>query len=129
MLGYVMLGTNDVARAKAFYDPILTILGASPYAAYSSESRAFYTVGAGQPMFAITKPADGGKANAGNGTMVALPAKTRALVDAVYKKAIELGGKDEGKPGVRGPDPNGFYGAYMRDLDGNKLCIFRVGPP
>lgn len=129
MLGYAMLGTNDVAKAKAFYDPILAMLGASAYADYSSENCAFYTAGAGQPMFAITKPQDGGKANFGNGTMVAFPAKTRAIVDAVYAKAIAAGGKDEGKPGIRGSDPNGFYGAYMRDLDGNKLCIFRIGPP
>jgi catechol 2,3-dioxygenase-like lactoylglutathione lyase family enzyme len=129
MIGYVMLGTNDVARAKAFYDPIVTILGGSVLAAYSSDNRVFYSAGAGQPMFAIGKPYDGGKASAGNGTMVALPGKTRAIVDAAYAKAVAAGGKDEGKPGVRGPNPDGFYGAYFRDPDGNKLCIFRIGPP
>ena|ERR1700722_4894418 len=129
MIGYVMLGTNDIAKAKAFYDAVLGPLGAKPYAAYSSDSRSFYTVGENQPLFAVGKPLDGGKANFGNGTMVALPAKTRAAVDAAYAKAMELGGKDEGKPGIRGSDPNGFYGAYLRDLDGNKLCVFRVGPP
>jgi len=129
MLGYVMLGTNNIAKAKAFYDAILAPLGATPYAAYSSEDRAFYTVGAGQPLFGVTKPQDGGKANFGNGTMVAFPAKTRAIIDAVHAKALALGGKDEGAPGVRGSDPNGFYAAYMRDLDGNKLCVFRIGPP
>jgi catechol 2,3-dioxygenase-like lactoylglutathione lyase family enzyme len=129
MLGYVMLGTNDIGKARAFYDAGLGPLGAKPYAAYSSDSRTFYTVGEGQPMFAIGKPLDGGKANFGNGSMVAFPAKTRALVDAAYAKAMALGGKDEGKPGIRGSDQNGFYGAYMRDPDGNKLCIFRLGPP
>jgi len=129
MIGYVMLGTNDLAKAKSFYDAVLAPMGASAFAAYSSENRAFYTVGAGQPMFAIGKPLDGGKANFGNGTMVSFPASTRAIVDAVYAKAIAMGGKDEGKPGIRGSDPNGFYGAYMRDPDGNKLCVFRVGPP
>ena len=128
MIGYVMLGTNDLARAKSFYDPILTLLGASVLAAYSSDRRVFYTAGAGQPMLAITMPFDGAKATVGNGSMVALPAKSRALVDAVHAKALELGGKDEGAPGVRGPNPDGFYGAYLRDPDGNKLCVFRVGP-
>ena len=128
MLGYVMLGTNDVARAKAFYDPIMAMFGASVLAAYSGENRVFYTAGAGQPMLAVGKPNDGAPASVGNGTMVALPATTRALVDAVYAKAIASGGKDEGPPGVRGPNPDGFYGAYFRDPDGNKLCIFRVGP-
>jgi catechol 2,3-dioxygenase-like lactoylglutathione lyase family enzyme len=128
MIGYCMLGTNDVARAKAFYDAILTLLGASAFAAYSSDKRAFYTVGAGAPMFAIGMPYDGEPATVGNGTMVALPAASRAIVDAVHAKALALGGKDEGAPGVRGPNPDGFYGAYFRDPDGNKLCVFRIGP-
>ena len=129
MIGYVMLGTNDVPRAKAFYDPILGLFGASVLAAYSSDNRVFYSAGAGQPMIAITKPHDGSAASVGNGTMVALPATTRALVDQAYAKAIAAGGADEGAPGVRGPNPNGFYGAYFRDPDGNKICLFRVGPP
>jgi catechol 2,3-dioxygenase-like lactoylglutathione lyase family enzyme len=129
MIGYVMLGTNDVARAKSFYDPILALLGASVLDAYSSDRRVFYTAGAGQPMFAIGMPYDGSKATVGNGTMVSLPATTRAIVDAIHAKALALGGKDEGAPGVRGPNPDGFYGAYMRDPDGNKLCVFRIGPP
>ncbi len=128
MIGYSMLGTNDVARAKAFYDPILTLLGASVFASYSSDECVFYTVGAGAPMFAITMPHDGKPATVGNGTMVALPAASRAIVDAVHEKALALGGKDEGAPGVRGPNPDGFYGAYFRDPDGNKLCVFRIGP-
>ena len=78
MIGYVMLGTNDVARAKSFYDPILALLGASVLDAYSSDRRVFYTAGAGQPMFAIGMPYDGSKATVGNGTMVSLPATTRA---------------------------------------------------
>jgi len=100
MIGYCMLGTNDVARAKAFYDPIATLLGASVLAAYSSDRRVFYTAGAGAPMFAITMPYDGKAANVGNGTMVALPAPSRAIVDEVHAKALALGGKDEGAPPV-----------------------------
>ena len=63
-------------------------------------------------------------ATVGNGTMVALEAKDPAQVDAVYAKAIELGGTDEGAPGERFP---GFYAAYFRDLDGNKVCVFKMG--
>ena len=128
MIGYVMLGTNDVARAKTFYDAVLAPFGASVLAAYSSDKRVFYTAGAGKPMLALTMPHDGSPASVGNGTMIALPADTRAAVDAAYAKAIALGGKDEGAPGVRGPNPDGFYGAYFRDPDGNKICVFRVGP-
>ncbi|WP_422396671.1 hypothetical protein [Sphingomonas ginsenosidivorax] len=54
---------------------------------------------------------------------------TRGDVDAIHAKALELGGTDEGAPGIRGDDPDGFYGAYFRDLDGNKLTVFRFGPP
>ena len=61
--------------------------------------------------------------------MTALAVDTRAKVDALYAQAIKLGGKDEGKPGLRGDEgPQAFYGAYFRDLDGNKLCVFRMGP-
>ena len=128
MIGYAMLGTNDVARARAFYDPLMEMLGASVLTAYTSEKRVFYTGGAGQPMLSITLPHDGTPATPGNGTMVALSAGSRDLVAAAHAKALALGGKDEGAPGVRGPNPNGFYGAYVRDPDGNKLCFFRIGP-
>src|SRR5271163_4958515 len=96
MIGYCMLGTNDVARARAFYDPIVTLLGASVLPSYSSDNRVFYTAGAGAPMFAIGMPYDSKPATVGNGAMVALPASSRAIVDAVHAKALALGGKDEG---------------------------------
>ena len=129
MIGYAMLGTNDVAKAKTFYDAVLAPLGASVLAAYSNDKRVFYSAGAGQPMFAIGMPYDGAKASAGNGAMISLAAPTRAAIDAMYKSALTHGGKDEGAPGIRGADPNGFYAAYFRDPDGNKLCAFRIGPP
>ena len=128
MLGYVMLGTNDLARARTLYDGVAELLGASVLAAYSSDKRTFYTKGAGQPMLCLTNPHDGGAASAGNGTMVALPCDTRAIVDAIHAKAMAAHCVDEGAPGVRGPNPDGFYGAYFRDHDGNKICAFRVGP-
>jgi predicted lactoylglutathione lyase len=71
------------------------------------------------------RPYDGKPATVGNGVMVALAAGSRDNVDALYRKAMELGGKDEGPPGPRGH--SGFYAAYFRDLDGNKLNAFCVG--
>ena len=80
-------------------------------------------------MFGVGKPYDGQAATFGNGTMIALVMDERAKVDALHDKAVALGGKCEGKPGVRGEEgPQAFYAAYFRDLDGNKLCAFRVGP-
>jgi predicted lactoylglutathione lyase len=60
--------------------------------------------------------------------MVALIAPTRAVVDEVHATALALGAADEGAPGIRGGDASDFYGAYFRDLDGNKICVYRSGP-
>lgn len=128
MIGYTMLGTNNPAAATAFYTKLLAMVGGAPLPAYSSENRTFFSAGAGQPMIAVGKPHDGGTAGVGNGSMTALAAPSRAVVDAMYAAAIAAGGTDEGAPGVRGPNPDGFYGAYFRDLDGNKICAFKFGP-
>ena len=88
-----------------------------------------YGTGMGQPGLAVCKPYDGNSATAGNGNMASIVVDSRAKVDALYAKAMELGGKCEGPPGLRGDDgPRAFYGAYFRDLDGNKLAAFRIGP-
>ena len=88
-----------------------------------------YGTGMGQPGLAVCKPYDGNSATAGNGNMASIAVDSRARVDALYAKAMELGGKCEGPPGVRGEEgPQAFYGAYFRDLDGNKLAAFRIGP-
>ena len=79
-------------------------------------------------MFLIGIPL-AGQANVGNGTQMGFEAQSREIIDSVYAKAIELGGKCEGPPGVRGPDPNGFYAAYFRDLDGNKVMVFHNAMP
>lgn len=119
MIGYTCLGTNNKARAVAYYDALLALLGASRY--YETARGIGWGVAPDQPMFAINTPFDGGPASVGNGAMVALSAATPQQVDAFYAKALELGGSDEGAPGPRG---DGFYGAYFRDLDGNKLAVF-----
>ena len=74
--------------------------------------------------FATRAPTDAGYARVGNGTMIALVADSREKVDAVHKLALELGGKDEGAVGLRGEH---FYGGYFRDLDGNKLVVYKMG--
>lgn len=121
MIGYVTLGTNDLARATKFYDDLLKELGAGR--AMESDRFIGWGTGAGSPMLLLIKPFDGQPATAGNGTMVAIAAGSQAKVDAMYAKAMALGAKDEGAPGNRGGT---FYGAYCRDLDGNKLCFFNM---
>jgi catechol 2,3-dioxygenase-like lactoylglutathione lyase family enzyme len=122
MIGYVMLGTNDKAKALKFYDELLKEVGGSRF--MESEKFTAYGSQPGKPGIGITVPFDGKPATAGNGTMVALDAGTPEKVDAIYNKAISLGAKDEGKPGPRGDQ--GFYAAYFRDLDGNKLNAFCI---
>ncbi len=121
MIGYVNLGTNDLPRAARFYDALLAVIGAKRFME-SERSVAWSTGGTG---LVVCKPFDGKPASVGNGVMIALAAGSKANVDALYGKALELGGKDEGPPGPRGT--GGYYGAYFRDLDGNKLCAFHMG--
>jgi predicted lactoylglutathione lyase len=80
-----------------------------------------------KPMLCIMKPYDGRPATVGNGVMAGITVDSRAKVDRVYKKALELGGTDEGPPGLRAEGGDGFYVAYFRDLDGNKLDVFCYG--
>ncbi|MEM1264095.1 MAG: VOC family protein [Pseudomonadota bacterium] len=121
MIGYATLGSNDVARAAAFYDSLLGEIGATRF--MESETFVGWSIAPDQPMIGVTVPYDGAAATVGNGVMLALSASSRADVDRLYAKAIELGGTDEGAPGDRG---NGFYAAYFRDLDGNKLNFFTM---
>jgi catechol 2,3-dioxygenase-like lactoylglutathione lyase family enzyme len=128
MIGYVTLGTNEVEKARGFYGTLLGLIGAKELMRFDN-GFTMYGTAFGKPSLAVTKPHDGAAASRGNGTMVALVVDTRAKVDALHAKAMELGGADEGKPGLRSPEgPQAFYGAYFRDLDGNKLCAFKVGP-
>ncbi|HTQ12918.1 MAG TPA: VOC family protein [Rhizomicrobium sp.] len=120
MINYVTIGTNDLEKAKAFYGPLLAELGGKP--AWASERMQGYASKAG--MVAICTPHDGKAASVGNGSMFGLAAPDRAAVDRIYAKAMALGASDEGAPGAR---TDNFYGAYFRDLDGNKLCVYKVG--
>jgi catechol 2,3-dioxygenase-like lactoylglutathione lyase family enzyme len=119
MIGYTCVGTNDLPRAMAFYDALFAQLGAKHF--FTTDRGVGWGVAPAKPMFAVLMPFDGQPATAGNGSMVALALQTPEEVQALYAKAISLGSKDEGAPGPRG---DGFYGAYFRDLDGNKLAAF-----
>ena len=119
MIGYTTLGTNDLDRAAAFYDPVLALLDQHRLWAY--ERGIGWVSSADQPSLGILKPFDGQPATAGNGTMVALLAANPDLVDQVHLLALTLGGQNEGDVGPRG---EGFYGGYFRDPDGNKLCVY-----
>ena len=123
MVGYVTLGSNDLERAIAFYDALLSGIGAKQF---RNDGRIVVwgkEMGAG--MLAVCKPYDEQTASVGNGTMVALAVDSRDAVRQIHAKALELGGSDEGEPGPRGD--GGFFGGYFRDLDGNKLCAFCFG--
>ncbi len=122
MIGYVTLGTNDLPRAAVFYDALLAELGARRLMDYGRGYS--YGDSMDKPSLGIVTPYDTRPATVGNGVMVALAADSRATVDRVYRKALELGGTDEGPAGPRG---EGFYAGYFRDLDGNKLSVFCLG--
>lgn len=125
MISTTRLGTRDLPRAKAFWAPIAEMLGATQL--YDRENLIAFRGPEGS-MLLIGVPFAGDH-EVGNGNMAGMQATSRAQVEAVHAKALELGGTDDGAPGVRGDNPNGFYGAYFRDPDGNKLAIFRFGPP
>ena len=128
MIGYVTLGSNDLDRSRSFYDALMPVIGAGRIMEFGDHFT-MYGTGMGQPGLAVCKPYDGNSATAGNGNMASIAVDSRARVDALYAKAMELGGKCEGPPGVRGEEgQQAFYGAYFRDLDGNKLAAVRIGP-
>ncbi len=122
MIGYATLGSNDFEKAKSFYDAVTAELGGKRTMT-NDRMQGYGSVGGGA-MLAICKPYDGETATAGNGVMISLAAATREAVDKAYAAAMANGAKDEGAPGLRGGE---FYGAYFRDLDGNKLCVFKIG--
>jgi catechol 2,3-dioxygenase-like lactoylglutathione lyase family enzyme len=122
MIGYATLGTNDLPRAAAFYDELLALIGAKRLMDFGRGYA--WGLAMDQPMLGVMTPFNQQAASAGNGTMLALGVKERALVDALHAKALALGGQCEGPPGPRG---EGFYAAYFRDMDGNKLNAYCIG--
>lgn len=123
MIGYVTLGTNDIAKAAEFYDALLTLLGGKRF--MESDSFIAWSAGPQQAGVCITKPFNGEPATVGNGVMIALMVDSNDKVDEIYNKAIALGAQDEGPAGPRA-GLDGFYAGYFRDLDGNKLNVFHM---
>jgi len=127
---HVPVGTSSMNRALRFYDAVLAPLGlrrrrtAKIALAYAAEDFS----GLNEPFW-VVRPLDGAAASAGNGVTVAFDAPTRAAVDAFHAAALAAGATDEGPPGLRTHYHPNYYGAYVRDPDGNKLCAVCHGPP
>lgn len=119
MISYVTLGVSDLAAAKKFYSELLADLGGKIL--IDMDRISFIGKSMAAPMLAVCTPYNEEPAQAGNGTMVAFAPGSKEGVDALYNKAIALGATCDGAPGER--IANVFYGAYVKDLDGNKLCF------
>lgn len=122
MIGYITLGSNDINKLAAFYDTIFAHIGAARV--YDAERFKAWAIHKDQPFFGVVTPYNGEPATHGNGTMIGLLQKDQTTVDLLYKTALELGGTSEGEPGIRS---EGYYCAYVRDLDQNKLNFFCKG--
>jgi predicted lactoylglutathione lyase len=120
MLGYVTIGTNDLARATAFYDALLAEINAQR--AWASDEGVCWTARRGAAL-AVMKPFDGQAASPGNGNMAAISVKSNEDVDRIYAKAMRLGSSCEGPAAARSAT---FYAGYFRDLDGNKVCVYHM---
>ncbi len=129
MLSHVYLGTNDFEKALEFYRPLMSLLNLCERFCDAQRQWVAWEVAPGvRPLFVVGRPYDGRPASAGNGFMVALLASDRRTVDAVHAVALQQGGVDEGAPGLRPEYHSNYYGAYFRDLDGNKLCVVTHSP-
>lgn len=123
MLLGVCVGTNNLEQASQFYDSVLSTLGWQR--TMQNEVEVGYGLQPSQSQFWVLKPYNGSAATVGNGTQVSFPADSAESVNSFYANAIECGAKDEGLPGPRDYQP-GYYGAYCRDLDGNKLHVYTL---
>ena len=120
MKGYITLGTNDLDSAARFYEQLLGSIGVKRQR--EIPNHIVYFGGELGTELAVIVPADGKSATAGNGTMVALRIDSQEKIRELHALAIKLGGTNEGAPGPRGTGT--FWGAYFRDLDGNKVVFF-----
>lgn len=121
MIGYTTVGTNDLDKAKSFYDSLFDSVGVNKL--YDSDGFVAWGYSQSEPMFCLTKPFDGKEATVGNGVMIALKVQNEAAVEELHKMALDLGAENEGDPGMR---QGGYYCAYFRDLDGNKLNFYCI---
>lgn len=124
MFSHVTVGTADFPRATAFYDALLMPLGMIRHETNPEHGLVGYARDPmATPQFYIMRPIDGRPASVGNGVTVAFEAQTRAEVDVLHAAGLATGGRDEGAPGLRPHYHPDFYGAYLRDPDGNKVAI------
>ena len=123
MIGYVMVGTNNLDKAIIFYDEVLKIINLTRKD--TDDVCAGYTQnnGDGSIEFYVTKPANKKTATFGNGTQISFLVSSREIVDKFHEIALKAGGTSEGSGGER-PEGSGVYYSYIRDLDGNKICAF-----
>ncbi|MBA8878263.1 VOC family protein [Phyllobacterium myrsinacearum] len=123
MIGYTMIGTNNLPRALRFYDPLMAGMGLDQ--CWRDEQSTSWGRRADEncPRFFVGYPFDGGAATIGNGVMTAFRFDDAGIIDRLYELAMKNGGSDEGAPGWRPQYGEGFYGAYVRDPDGNKLAF------
>jgi catechol 2,3-dioxygenase-like lactoylglutathione lyase family enzyme len=117
MIHHVSIGTNDMPRARAFYDAVMGVLGLRLLKA--ADHAAHY--GVGEIIFSIMRPLNGKPASAGNGVHIAFPVRTRAMVGEFYRAGLQHGGTSDGAPGLRPEYDVNYYGAFVCDPDGNKI--------
>ena len=124
MIGYVTIGTDDFDKALPFYDGVFGAIGGERKS--FDGGWAFYGPKGGEGSVGVCKPFDGKAAKGGNGVMIAFAAPSQEAVRGAHAAGLANGGTDEGEPGFRPPDGKNFYGAYLRDPTGNKLCMFHM---
>ena len=117
MIHHVSLGITDVARARAFYDPLMSLIG---FRLLKLSDKALH-YGASDIVFSLETPFDGQPASPGNGVHIAFQAPDRETVRRFHERAPQYGGADEGRPGIRAHYNANYYGAFVRDPDGNKI--------
>lgn len=122
MIGYVTIGAKNVEAAMPFYDAVLGAIGYER--AFFSGGWAGYGPKGSEKQDVYVCPPFEGEARGGNGIMIAFKAASKDEVGAAHAAGLAHGGKDEGAPGARPADSDKFYGAYLRDATGNKICIF-----
>jgi len=124
MLSYFTVGTNNFDEAVKFYDALMSEMGA--HKAYATDKNVGWGWGIGTPMFIVTRPFNQEPATSGNGTMVSFDTESPEQVDKLHAKTLEMGGLNEGDPGMRGAN---MYVGYCRDLNGNKFNFIHYLPP
>ena len=125
MFNHIFVGTNDIETSRKFYDATMGVLG---FEGHPLPHGTVYPSAEGSLI--VAKPANGEAASCMNGFTLGFKAKDYAAVDAWHAAGLAAGGTDAGLPGFREASPGNMYGAYLRDPDGHKVCVFtpNTGP-